>query len=396
MAGSLRLKRGSDIWELRVYAGRDSLGKVKHVQRTFQGTKREANRELARLVFYYESQKLISEKDEVLKWSESTTINDAISGWRDNGWDDLSPTTVKHYQELWDRYIIKAIGRRQIATLSPYDVEKYFRSLKKEGVGHTTIRHIRGMLHRACRLACKWSNGRLYNPISDSELPAIKLEDRGEPVRAPEASEVRALLEAASAYDARIALFIRVIAASGIRRGEACALRWSDIDYKSKTIKVDEAIVAGEGSTLVKGPKTRASERTIALDDATLNYLSDSFWQQKLLAKSCGVKMSPDGFVFSTQPGGATPPHPDSLSHAFSRVRKASGVASDIHLHSLRHFQATALDSVISEAQKQARLGWSSIRMARHYTDSVPNEDRRAAEHVGRLLDSGVIQSDTG
>jgi hypothetical protein len=42
---------------------------------------------------------------------------------------------------------------------------------------------------------------------------------------------------------------------------------------------------------------------------------------------------------------------------------------------------------VISEAQKQTRLGWSTVQMARHYTDGVDEEDRRAAEHIGRLLD---------
>ena len=41
---------------------------------------------------------------------------------------------------------------------------------------------------------------------------------------------------------------------------------------------------------------------------------------------------------------------------------------------------------VISEAQKQARLGWSTVKMARHYTGVVPEEDCRAAEHIGGLL----------
>lgn len=61
-------------------------------------------------------------------------------------------------------------------------------------------------------------------------------------------------------------------------------------------------------------------------------------------------------------------------------------MASDIHLHSLRHFVATELDSVISESQKQARLGWSTVQMARHYTDSVSTEDQRAADHMGELF----------
>lgn len=75
-----------------------------------------------------------------------------------------------------------------------------------------------------------------------------------------------------------------------------------------------------------------------------------------------------------------------SLALAFGRVRTRAGVSSDVHLHSLRHFQSTQLDSVISEAQKQARMGWATIQMARHYTGVVTEEDRHAAEHIGAVL----------
>jgi len=75
------------------------------------------------------------------------------------------------------------------------------------------------------------------------------------------------------------------------------------------------------------------------------------------------------------------------MTHTFIRVRKRAGVPADVHLHSLRHFQATILDPVIPERQKQARMGWATVRIARHYTDGIAEEDRRAAEHVGRVLD---------
>ena len=81
------------------------------------------------------------------------------------------------------------------------------------------------------------------------------------------------------------------------------------------------------------------------------------------------------------------------MSHTFATVRTKAKVAADVHMHSLRHFHATVLDPVISEAQKQTRLGWSTVKMARHYTDSVPEEDRRAAAHVGNMLSSGAIGS---
>jgi integrase len=72
------------------------------------------------------------------------------------------------------------------------------------------------------------------------------------------------------------------------------------------------------------------------------------------------------------------------MSHALTRIRDKAGLPADIH--SLRHFHATALDPIVSEAQKQTRLGWSTVKMARHHTDGVAAEDRRAAEHIGQLL----------
>jgi len=41
---------------------------------------------------------------------------------------------------------------------------------------------------------------------------------------------------------------------------------------------------------------------------------------------------------------------------------------------------------VISEAQKQARMGWATVHMARHYTDAITEEDVKAANHIGSLL----------
>jgi integrase len=76
------------------------------------------------------------------------------------------------------------------------------------------------------------------------------------------------------------------------------------------------------------------------------------------------------------------------MTHTFIKVRRRADVAADVHLHSLRHFQATILDPVIPESQKQARMGWSTVRMAHHYTDGILEEDRRAAEHVARVLDN--------
>jgi hypothetical protein len=84
------------------------------------------------------------------------------------------------------------------------------------------------------------------------------------------------------------------------------------------------------------------------------------------------------------------------MSHGLTKLQRLTGVAAKVRLHALRHFHSTSLDAVISEAQKQARLGWSTVQMARHYTDTVPQEDRRAAEHLGRLLQEADRTRDDG
>ena len=127
----------------------------------------------------------------------------------------------------------------------------------------------------------------------------------------------------------------------------------------------------------------------MALDQVTLSSLLALRRETDELAAWEASSLEPSHFVFATELPGVLPPHPDTMSHAFSHIRAQAGVSADVHLHSLRHFQATVLDPVISEAQKQSRLGWSTVHMARHYTDGVEEEDRRAAEHLGALLAEG-------
>jgi integrase len=323
----------------------------------------------------------------------TTTINMAILAWKENGWQDLSPSTTRRYQSIWTTHIKDSIGRRRINSLGPYDVEVYLRGLKASGLSEASVRQTRAILHRACRLARKWSGNGLPNPVSGTEMPDWVFNEQREAVRAPTTEEVQALFTASKAFGARTHGFIAVIASTGMRRGEACALRWSDIDFSTARLTIDESVVAADGGAQVKAPKSRAGVRTVAIDRTMVATLLALQMETDGLAVLGEFVTEPEHFVFATELPGVLPPHPDAMSHAFGRIRAAAGVPADVHLHSLRHFQATVLDPIISEAQKQSRLGWSTVHMARHYTDGLEEEDRRAAEYIGVLLGGDVVDA---
>ena len=134
---------------------------------------------------------------------------------------------------------------------------------------------------------------------------------------------------------------LRVVAATGMRRGEVCALRWRDVDLDHGVVRINESVVAAVGGAIVKAPKTRASIRTVAIDSGTVSVLRDIRTKQTVLADTCGLKLAPEAFLFSNEAGAMTPPHPDGLSHTFASIRAKAKIAPDVHMHSLRHFHAT-------------------------------------------------------
>ncbi|MDA8385351.1 MAG: tyrosine-type recombinase/integrase [Actinomycetota bacterium] len=214
-----------------------------------------------------------------------------------NGWEDLSPKTVRDYERIYRTTIRSSIGEQRITATNSYQVELFLRSLAEKGLGTSGVRPVRAILSSACRSTSKWSGGELPNPVAMAELPKPKVPST--PVRAPGLSEVKGIIEAAQAGgDVRMSCFVRLLAATGMRLGEACAFRFSDINETSALLRVDRSVVNAKGGAIVKVPKTRASVRTVALDETTLGAIRILVGQQRQVAEDCGVEIGQDGFFF--------------------------------------------------------------------------------------------------
>lgn len=380
MRGSKREKR-KGVWELRVYLGRDKNNRPIQQSVTFQGSARDADTELAHMITKLE------DKETDTELGPSTTVNRALDLWIEQKWEDLSPSTTRRYKSLLKNHIRPGLGALVIKNSTPLNYEKFFRQMKRGGASEASVRQARAVLHRALRLARRWSGNRLPNPVHDAELPVWGHDEQADEVRSPEDEEVRGAIAAAYEYEPRFGAFCRVTAATGGRRGELCALRWADIDWESCALEIDEAVVAAEGGAIVRGPKTKKSKRPVAIDAGTIEALRQLRDGAEDLARLCEIELLDSAFVFSAEPGGMTPPHPDSMSKAFAEVRRRAGLAEDLHLHSLRHWVSTVLDPVVSQKQKMGRLGHTTVPVSHRYTKRITDEDVKAAGYLGAKLE---------
>jgi len=150
---------------------------------------------------------------------------------------------------------------------------------------------------------------------------------------------VRKVIDEAERRDPHKAALLMLAALSGMRRGELCALRWSDLDLEAGTMEVARSVVVIPGGLAEKAPKTDRS-RSVALDAVAVALLKHH--QTRTLAKVTEARgqLAPDAFVFSPFTDCSTPYRPDNVTSFFIRVRNEVG-AKTVKLHDLRHFTAT-------------------------------------------------------
>ena len=127
---------------------------------------------------------------------------------------------------------------------------------------------------------------------------------------------VAKLIKQAEEKDSDLASFVRLAVVTGARRGELCALRWTDIDMKTATVRIARSVVGERNDDLAeKSTKTHASRR-ISLDQATLSSLELQHRPSEERARAVGSELPVRAYVFSDVPDGTIPLAPEP-SHPF-------------------------------------------------------------------------------
>jgi integrase len=197
--------------------------------------------------------------------------------------------------------------------------------------------------------------------------------------------QARRFLDHVAAKDLQAHVLFALVLSSGLRRGEAIALRWSDVDLDAGALRVVRSIITVGGQVQVSEPKTARGRRRIALDPTTVGLLRRQRARQVQRQLLAGALWREDDLVFSRDDG--TSLRPDHVSRSFARFAKTADVPVN-RLHDARHTAASfMLAAGVPAKVASERLGHSSISLTLDtYSHVLPGLDEDAAARTASLV----------
>jgi integrase len=369
MKGHLR-ERSPGRWAIVIDVRDPQTGKRKRKWHSFKGSKREAQVEAARLIASVGAGCYI----EPSKTTVADFVRTRIDQWETAG--DISVRTAERQRQLLAHQIVPHIGAKVLRKLKPLDIEAWHTALRGS-VAARTIGHAHRVLSKALKDAAK---NDLVSRNVCKEQAAPKIEDVEQPI----VRDVPALVAKLGGW--RYGTVAMVAVFTGLRLGEALALRWSNVDLDRKILRTVEALEQTKRFGIrFKTPKSKAGKRDITLPDLLVDALRGHRKAQLELRMQVGAgKLPDDALLFSTIEG--RPLSPIDVSVLWGRFAATIGMP-EITFHALRHTHASQLiDAGVDIVTISKRLGHSKPDITlRIYAHLFRKDDGKAAAAINAM-----------
>jgi integrase len=298
----------------------------------------------------------------------------------------IRPSAWASFESHVRIYLTPQLGHLQLQQLAATDVDLMTARLlsgedrgTRRPLSPTTVRRILVTLNSAVNYAV-WKRKLDRNPVTAADRPRAARTE----MKTWTADELGGFLDGAREH--RLGHLFTVLATTGLRRGEALGLRWSDVDLDEGRLAVRQTLLAVNNHMQFGEPKTHRSRRTVDLDASTVAVLKAHRKAQLEERAEAGLgRPRADALIFTNR--GGDPLHPNLVSRTFGKLVREVGLPT-IRLHGLRHTHATlSLQAGVHVKIVSERLGHSSVVITLDtYSHAIPGLQRDAAEKVAALI----------
>lgn len=289
-----------------------------------------------------------------------TPLSEWLALWIESE-NDIKISTRFLYERHIFNNIIPKIGNIQLRKLSAEVLQVFVNSL---AFAPSTVRLVFSILKSA--LICAEDRGLINNVWSKVKLPKRK-KSEVEILTIKEQRKLESVLSEKNDIGILICLY------TGLRIGELCALKWSDIDFDNAVMRICGTQARIDGKLTVTTPKSKSSDRIIPIPDF-------------LLEKLKAVK-SDNEFVLSSKKGGMVDVR--NYRKRFKGLLKLAGLP-DIRYHILRHtFSSRALEVGMDYKTLSEILGHASVSITMDlYVHSLDEHKRNQMSKMNAVYNS--------
>lgn len=299
------------------------------------------------------------------KQEKGLTFSEAADLWYDEHWESLSPTTQQGYKFAYDE-ILDYFGDDYIKQITHKDINQYIKQLPKTYARKTC-------LTRLSLLSMIFKHAIVEDYISENPCQYVTISKihKSKKRRAPTSEEINIIKRNIDIeYKGfNIGFFVLFFLYTGLRKGEALALQYRDIDRNAALISVTKSVYFENNQPKLKPPKTEAGEREVIIPNIILNLLPNG---------------KPKEYIF-TEPNG-TPMRNHFFEKAWAHWQDETGL--DLTAHQLRHGHATLLhDAGVDVKDAQDQLGHADASTTQNiYTEVSAVRKNQTAKIFNEFL----------
>lgn len=354
---SYKLANGQTRYKAQIYLGKDKLtGKRQYTTRRGFKSKDEAMLTIARVRLNLEEKK-----------TKSFTYREIYDEWLKEYEPSVRDSTLLRTKRMFRLHILPVFGHLKIDEVKPLLVQQTMNDWNARFVkASAMMNYVNSVFDFALRMQLINQNPvtLIKKPRRTREKSSSNFYDR---------KQLKMFMDTAKKLNNKRAyLFFRILAFTGMRRGEVLALEWSDFNLKKKTVHIHQTVTRGQNGLYISSTKTLAGDRTITLDSATVDTLNS--YQDKHT-----------GRLFKSSNGGILSP---SKPRKWYEVIVSHTDLPHITIHGFRHTHASLLfESGANLKEVQYRLGHSDSQTTLDIYTHVTNE---AKENLATRFDNYV------